>query len=114
MESYGDENYVKNELSINRCSNDKYNIIMTNEEILRDIGSNDQTIEYIVSCFLSDKWSDHQTLEYIKYTNFQRITFWTINFGENIFRQFFAILDKLLFGQNVAWSFESGKENHVQ
>ena len=37
---------------------------MSNEEILRDIGFNEQTIEYITQRFLSDKWSDHQTLEY--------------------------------------------------
>ena len=35
---------------------------MSNEEILRDIGFNDQTIDYITSRFLCDKWSDHQTL----------------------------------------------------
>ena len=42
---------------------------MTNEEeLLRDIGFNEQTIKYIVTRFLSDEWSDHQTLEYwIKY-----------------------------------------------
>ena len=42
---------------------------MTNEEeILRDIGCNEQTIEYIVTRFLSDERSDHQILEYwIKY-----------------------------------------------
>ena len=37
---------------------------MTNEEILRDIGFNDQTIEYVITHFLSSEWSDHQTLEY--------------------------------------------------
>ena len=37
---------------------------MTNEEILRDIGLNEQTIESIVTHYLSDEWSDHQTLEY--------------------------------------------------
>ena len=38
---------------------------MTNEEeILRDIGFNEQTIKYIVTRFLSGEWSDHQTLEY--------------------------------------------------
>ena len=37
---------------------------MSNEEILRDIGFNEQTIEYIVTRYLSDELSDHQTLEY--------------------------------------------------
>ena len=37
---------------------------MSNEEILRDIGFNEQTIEYIVTRYLSGEWSDHQTLEY--------------------------------------------------
>ena len=39
---------------------------MTNEEeeILRDIGCNEQTIDYIVTRYLSDEWSDHQTLDY--------------------------------------------------
>ena len=36
---------------------------MSNEEILRDIGFNEQTIEYIVTRYLSDELSDHQTLE---------------------------------------------------
>ena len=51
-------------MSINRRSDDKYNIIMSNEEILRDIGFNEQTIDYIVTRYLSDELSDHQTLEY--------------------------------------------------
>ena len=37
---------------------------MSNEEILRDIGFNEQTIEYIVTRYLRGEWSDHQTLEY--------------------------------------------------
>ena len=37
---------------------------MSNEEILRDIGFNEQTIDYIVNRYLSDELSDHQTLEY--------------------------------------------------
>ena len=37
---------------------------MSNEEILRDIGFNEQTIDYIVTRYLSDELSDHQTLEY--------------------------------------------------
>ena len=37
---------------------------MSNEEILRDIGFNEQTIEYFVSRYLSGEWSDHQILEY--------------------------------------------------
>ena len=41
---------------------------MSNEEILRDIGFNEQTIDYIVTRYLSGELSDHQTLEYwIKY-----------------------------------------------
>ena len=37
---------------------------MSNEEILIDIGFNEQTIEYIVTRYLSGEWGDHQTLEY--------------------------------------------------
>ena len=37
---------------------------MSNEEILRDIGFTEQTIEYIKTRYLSDELSDHQTLEY--------------------------------------------------
>ena len=37
---------------------------MSNEEILRDIGFNEQTINYIVTRYLSHDLSDHQTLEY--------------------------------------------------
>ena len=37
---------------------------MSNEEILRDIGFTEQTIEYIVTRYLSNELSDHQTLEY--------------------------------------------------
>ena len=39
---------------------------MTNEEdeSLRDIGFKEQTIDYIVTRFLSNEWSDHQKLEY--------------------------------------------------
>ena len=37
---------------------------MSNGEILSDIGFNEQTIDYIVTRYLSDELSDHQTLEY--------------------------------------------------
>ena len=37
---------------------------MSNEEILRDIGFTEQTIDYIVTRYLSQELSDHQTLEY--------------------------------------------------